>query len=325
MTPIKLITTDRSLPRWRSLPSKLAAIVRELNTIEGADFRIDVEYRDIIPAVVNHRITHEWMDSLVSQVGGEFVALHMSAAQAKKWGIRPAIRGASQIDDDLVHEFYQWADEDTRRDRRNQFEQTFMHEFRHGFMRGTGLPDNTHELHADGDIRGAFHGLRMADYSPRQRLIEHKLTLIDKLRIIIKSMTNNTTLYEKAKTYLGKDASPRDRAPDEVGCAESVSTIIQDVLPDFPIITGTYTLWKRLEADPRFRRVTVQMPGTIIISPTGTVKANIPGHVGIFANGELIMSNDSFKGTWQENYNLTTWHNRWGKAGYPNYYYQLIT
>lgn len=188
MTPIKLITTDRSLTRWRSLPSKLAAIVRELNTIEGADFRIDVEYRDIIPAVVNNRITHEWMDGLSSQVGGSFVVLHMSNAQRRKWGIQPSLRGANQIDYDLVGELYFWSDEHTERGRYSQFIETFLHEMRHDLMRGMNLPDDTHLKHAKGTLQGAFTELDMADYSPRARAIEYRLTLIDKLRAIMAAM-----------------------------------------------------------------------------------------------------------------------------------------
>jgi hypothetical protein len=306
------------------LPSKLKAITSELNTIQGANFTVEIEYRNIAPAVVNNRITHEWMDSLASQVGGEFVGLHMSAAQAAKWGIRPSIRGASQIDDDLVHEFYFWADERTKRMGRDQFTETLIHEFRHGFMRGCGFLDDTHAVHADGDIRGAFLGLKMASYSPRQRVIERKLTLIEKLRAIIKSMTPNS-LYKQAIKFLNTDASPKDIAPDSVGCADSVSTIIQTVLPDFPVITGTYTLWQRLEKDARFVKVNVAKPGDVIISPTGLSKSTKVrnGHVGIFGEGDKIMSNTSANGKWEQNYTLPTWKKRWETAGYPIFIYHL--
>lgn len=208
MTPIKLITTDRSLPRWRSLPSKLSAIVRELNTIEGADFRIDVEYRDLTPAVRDGRITHEWMDNLSSQVGGEFVALHMSNAQRKKWGLKPSLRGLHQKDHDLVSEVYFWSDEHTQRGRHSQFIETFLHELRHALMTGMKLPDDTHIIH---DTRGtlvgvgAFEKLDMDDYDPRARAIEHRLSLIDKLRGIIASM------FEQPTTLLHPVPEPYNR------------------------------------------------------------------------------------------------------------------
>lgn len=168
---ILLVTTDASLPRWRSLRYKLNTIRKELNTIEGADFIIKVHScPKMVPQVVDGRITHRWMDELVRTIGGEFahVALHMSNRQAKKWKIEPGLRGASQIDRDDVHEFYFWADEDSRRLKLNQFIQTFLHEFRHGFMRGCGLPDDTHARHADRTLYGDFKGLRLAQFKPER-------------------------------------------------------------------------------------------------------------------------------------------------------------
>jgi len=137
-------------------------------------------------------------------------------------------------------------------------------------------------------------------------------------------LNTKPTLFAAANEYLGREASPRDLAPDELACAESVTNIIKDVLPDFPVITGTWTLWDALENDSRFKRVASPMPGTIIISPTGTVKdAKIVGHTGIFARDLIIMSNTSANGLWEENYTLDSWNARYRAAGYPVYYYQL--
>lgn len=133
------------------------------------------------------------------------------------------------------------------------------------------------------------------------------------------------TLYEAARRQLGNDASPRDRASDELGCAESVSEIIQDVLPDFPVVTGTYTLWILLSHDKRFRQVTNNLPGTIIISPTGTArKHKFPGHVGICGFSGTIMSNNSRTGIFEENYTLQSWEKRYEvEGGYPVYFFEL--
>lgn len=159
------------------------------------------------------------------------------------------------------------------------------------------------------------------------------LTRIAELRTTLNTLLQKQTLHQAAIAHLGRDASPYDRAADEVGCAESVSEIIKTVVPDFPVITGTYALWTALKVHPRFRQVSLPMPGAIIISPTGTqpkwslVKH---GHVGICGMGDVIMSNSSFdskttkKGHFEQNYTTVTWHNRWGKAGFPTYYYQLI-
>lgn len=134
------------------------------------------------------------------------------------------------------------------------------------------------------------------------------------------------TIYEAAKRQLGKDASPSDRASDDVACAESVSEIIRAVFPDFPIVTGTYTLWVILKDDKRFRKVTIPMPGTIIISPTGTArKQSFPGHVGIFGFRNTIMSNTSRTGIFEENYTLQSWIDRYQNKGtYPIYFFDLV-
>ncbi|MBA4307004.1 MAG: hypothetical protein C0429_09745 [Sphingopyxis sp.] len=194
---IKLITTDKTLLKWRSLPSKLDAIYAELDDIEGAAFTIDIEYRNVVPEVKDGRITHTWMDSLWStfpEKRPDFLAFHMSNRQRKDWKITPSLRGAYQIDDwvDTVQEFYLWADEKTRRGSFNQFIQTFLHEFRHAFKAGTTQEDDTHELHADGDIRDTFKSLRMSDFNPTRRQQE---TIIDYLRRKIFGLRAQLSLY----------------------------------------------------------------------------------------------------------------------------------
>ena len=123
-----------------------------------------------------------------------------------------------------------------------------------------------------------------------------KLAALQQLLALRRTMS----LHQECLKLLGTDVTPRDLIPDDVACAETVSTIIRRVVPDFPIIPGTYTLWRQLENDSRFRRVTVPMPGTIIISPTGTAKKleGTPsnGHTGFFDQGANIMSNRSRDG-----------------------------
>ena len=131
------------------------------------------------------------------------------------------------------------------------------------------------------------------------------------------------TLYQVALARLGTDVSPLDRAPDMLGCAESVSELVRKVYPDFPIITGTSSLWRLLDMDPRFKKVSIPMPGAIIISPTGTAPTKMPGHVGIMGMGDQIMSNSSATGQFKQNYTMATWKARWGAAGFPIYFYQL--
>ena len=132
------------------------------------------------------------------------------------------------------------------------------------------------------------------------------------------------TLYDAAISFLSKDASPADKADDEVGCAESVSMVIREVLPDFPVITGTWTLWDRLKRDGRFLEVQAYEPGTIIISPTSGAKAPFPGHVGIVGAGDVIMSNSSFTGLWRVSHTIDAWLEYYHEKGeYPVYFFKL--
>ena len=326
---VLILTADKSLPKWSSLKRKLTEINKELANVKNGSFELTVEYRDIVPQVVNGRITHEWMDGVsgpARELGYQFVVFHMSLAQSKKWGIKPTLRGSAQADFDLTGEAYLWADESTLRDRLNQFIQTFLHELRHLLMRSMGLPDNTHELHDDGDIRGAFIGLDMAKYSPLSRNLEKQISLLQSAVILLKRLkAGKANLATAARRYLGLDASPRDMASDVVGCAESVSMVIRDVLPDFPIYTGTWSLNERLKIDKRFSALNTPQPGAIIISPTGTgnMKLVSNGHTGIFTDADTIASNDSSTGLWEENYTMGSWLGRWAKAGYDIELYKI--
>lgn len=142
---------------------------------------------------------------------------------------------------------------------------------------------------------------------------------------IIKPMpelTKAEELYESAKAYLGEDASWRNIAPKELACAESVSSIIQHIYPDFPIEVSTIRLEKVLDGDQRFEYTTDWKPGTIIISPTNGESI---GHVGIFGTDNKIMSNTSLTGMWEQNYTLDSWIRRYrSKLGLKIYFYTPV-
>lgn len=136
-------------------------------------------------------------------------------------------------------------------------------------------------------------------------------------------------LYEYAVKALGTDASPNDLAPDEYGCAETVSNIAHRAFLDFPDeILSTTTLYQKLLKHPKFDGVNAEerLPGDIIISPTGYGKTGkIPnGHVGIISkNG--IFSNSSASGRFMENYTLSTWNARYQKqGGYPVLFFRRV-
>jgi hypothetical protein len=134
------------------------------------------------------------------------------------------------------------------------------------------------------------------------------------------------TLLDVCKENLGKDASPADIVDDVVGCAETVTTLLRTVYPQTPIITGTYTLLEYFK-NPKngYVQTSDTTPETIIISGTGTGNGSIRGHVGIFSENGLIMSNDSATGKWLENYDYHTWTRRYkDKGGMPIYLFVKV-
>jgi hypothetical protein len=141
---------------------------------------------------------------------------------------------------------------------------------------------------------------------------------------IIRTVTYTQDIYETAYASIGRDASPEDSAPDEYGCANSLSEVIARALPDlhFPIFLSTRTLYQYLLNSPSFKLVSTPTPGCIIISVTGTGNGSIPnGHCGVVGK-QWIMSNDSRSGTWEANYTLDAWIRHYDiKGGMPTHYF----
>jgi hypothetical protein len=123
-----------------------------------------------------------------------------------------------------------------------------------------------------------------------------------------KPQSPSEKLLETAKLYIGKDASPNDLAPDELGCADTVSAIVHEAFPDFPAnILSTVVLNANLKAHPKFKLVKDPQPGDIIVSPT---VGKTVGHTGICFEEARIASNNSFgpnKGRFTNNYSLAKW------------------
>ena len=135
----------------------------------------------------------------------------------------------------------------------------------------------------------------------------------------------DSKLLTLAKENLGKDVSPKDLVSDNFGCAESLSTLIKQIIPTFPVVTGTWTLYDLLRTHKGFEKVTEPEPGDIILCVTGMGKGTIAnGHAGVVSNNGFIMSNDSQTGLWKENFTPTTWKHRYVfLAKYPIFYYRL--
>jgi hypothetical protein len=134
-------------------------------------------------------------------------------------------------------------------------------------------------------------------------------------------------LYTYAKSLIGTDASPKDLVKDGVGCAESVSTILRKLIPTFPIVTGTWSLYDALRSSVEFSAISEAnglLPGDIILCVTGQGNANVPnGHVGILGENGGIMSNNSQTGLWDVHYTMESWKAYFvAKGGYPIHYFR---
>ena len=149
--------------------------------------------------------------------------------------------------------------------------------------------------------------------------------------IMYGDLTNpNVLFYQMARTFLGRDASPSDEAPDELGCVDTVEEIYQALFGVY--IAGhktlsTTVLYKKLNASPLWERTATPEEGSIIISPSGySTKGYTHGHVGIVGENNIIMSNSSFppnKGMFLENFTVDSWKRYYRAAlGFPVYYFR---
>ena len=113
-------------------------------------------------------------------------------------------------------------------------------------------------------------------------------------------------LLTKAKKLLGKDLS--SIAPNSLGCAETISRVIHEDEPLFPIITGTATLLTVLKSKPNWIEIDKPEIGSIIISPTGYGKDRFAhGHCGIIGEKGIIYSNNSITGLFDDHLTLNGW------------------
>lgn len=141
-------------------------------------------------------------------------------------------------------------------------------------------------------------------------------------------------LYDTAYSFLGSDASPADFAPDELGCAESMSRVLQKAFPDiqFPTLLSTRDLYDYFTASPSFNKATEEDFGLIILSVTGMGNGNVTnGHVGVmgkyasFDGTPWIMSNDSRTGTWEASLTLDQWNRHYrSRGGMATLFYRVV-
>lgn len=166
----------------------------------------------------------------------------------------------------------------------------------------------------------------LATISALERLLILKRKLLLKKREEELEGSLSDMLLAAAVDAIGTDASPSDLAPDELGCAESVSNVVGRVLPQFPTVTGTWTLLDLLSKHSRFETVTGEPePGDIMLYATGQGVGIFPGHVGIVGESNTVMSNDSATGKFIENYTVASFRDRyvrWG--GFKEHIFRII-
>lgn len=186
-------------------------------------------------------------------------------------------------------------------------------------------------LYLLGDITGSKKPNKMN--SLRQQLLQRALELVTKLTGLIRIAQNNLptsygkVILDSAKTQVGTDASPNDVAPDEYGCAETVTEVLRKAGCNIPVQVSTARLYEWLVSSPDWLEVPSSLPGDIIIAPTGQGGKNgvANGHVGIVAENGNIMSNNSWTGRFEQNYTLASWRDRYIiKGGYKNYFFRKV-
>lgn len=143
--------------------------------------------------------------------------------------------------------------------------------------------------------------------------------------------SNREKLLAEAQKWLGKEASPQDKAPDELACVESLCNVMDHAGLPIPqtlaaqLSTAEFDKW--IKTHKAFKSTPDLKPGNIICSPTGKGKTGLVsnGHVGVILEGGRIASNNSLTSLWDDLYTIDAWVARWReKGGYPIYIYEPI-
>lgn len=135
-------------------------------------------------------------------------------------------------------------------------------------------------------------------------------------------------IYEIAAQELGKHLTLNQNVPNDLGCAEALSTVLAKAgVQGIPVqgFEGTAELYTFLDKSLYFREVDSPLPGDIIISPTGkSTKGSLHGHCGVVAQ-HGILSNDSNTGLWRELFTLASWQQYYVETlGFPVLYYRAF-
>lgn len=128
------------------------------------------------------------------------------------------------------------------------------------------------------------------------------------------AISGNEALLAAALADVGK-LSTRNIAGTEngnLGCAAAVTAILHDQLHlDIATTLSTDVLYDELKT-ARWKEVSTDTPGAVIVSPTCS---SMHGHTGIIGENGLIYSNSSADGTWQQNFKVDQWRKYYARCG----------
>lgn len=139
-------------------------------------------------------------------------------------------------------------------------------------------------------------------------LIEQKIDLLPKKPVPIVPPTPpvvaKLSLSDVAKSYIGKDASPLNKAPQNLACVEGACTVIQQIIPDFPSLLSTIKLDEALKKHPRCKATLTPEKDCVLVAIT---KGKETGHAGFLIENYRVISNDSTTGKMADNYSFINW------------------
>lgn len=136
-------------------------------------------------------------------------------------------------------------------------------------------------------------------------------------------LTPQQRLARRAEMLLKpvQDISPKDYAPDEVGCVESAFECYKQEFGVYPngsidkIELSTIEAFTTLKNNPKFNSVLEMQPGLFIISVSGQGKNFYHGHIGIILENGLIASNNSSNGNWDTHLTVMKWVDYFVRGG----------
>ena len=198
---VLILTSSKSVLKWKTLPAKLNAITGALNSGKNANFdTVEVQYTDQVPEVKNNRITHAWFKKFQApyfKQGYDIIGLHMIDKHRRRWGIKPTLRGSNPIMSGEEGQFYFWSDERTLRNGFSQFIETLLHEIRHEYHQHTKTKDTTHTDHdRDITIVPSMSKLDWGLYQPRRMLLKTLKNVLESLVGLLTLQVSNTSPTE---------------------------------------------------------------------------------------------------------------------------------